>query len=188
MATTANTATALKTLSVEAEPSATYRSRPVAGGEATDNVVSLDAYLRELMPVDLSELAQDIVAQMLTEGRLEKVDIQYHLPNETVRVDVPRRQFAQVVEHMVATAAEAMKVLTDRTHMLRVIVEPADAFGDYGPRLRVQDTGASVIVEDAMQDAIESAEALGVKLAVKNRPAGGNIFVVELPPEPMASW
>jgi signal transduction histidine kinase len=188
MATTATTMTALKTLSVEAEPSAAYRPRPVVGAESFDNVVSLDAYLRETLPVELSELAQDVVAQMLTEGRLDNVDIQYHLPDESVRVDVPRRQFSQVVEHMVATAAEAMKVLAGRTHMLRVIVEPADAFGDYGPRLRVQDTGASVIIEDAMQAAIERAETLGAKLTVKNRPAGGNIFVVELPAEPMASW
>lgn len=180
----ATTATARTTQSVESQPNGT-QSRTQA---ATDNVFSLDAYLRETMPLDLSELTQDVVAQMLTEGRLEGVDVHYHLTQESVRVELPRRQFAQVIEHMVATAAAAMKVLADRSHVLRVIVEPADAFGDFGPRLRVQDTGASVIVEDEMQAAIERAETLGAKLTVKNRPTGGNIFTIELPANPMNSW
>ena len=186
MATTSTTATARKTLSVERETAGTSLPRTEV---ATENVVvALDAYLRETLPLDLSELAQDVVAQMLTEGRLENVDIHYHLPDEAVRVELPRRQFAQVIEHMVATAAEAMKALADRPHVLRVIVEPADEFGDYGPRLRVQDTGASVIVEDAMQAAIERAEKLGARLTVKNRPTGGNIFTVALPADPVVSW
>ncbi|WP_224244129.1 ATP-binding protein [Hyalangium gracile] len=184
MATSATTATARKTLSVE---SPTEMVAPQTA-PSLDNVVSLDAYLRETLPLDLSELAQDVVAQMLTEGRLDNVDIHYHLPTETVKVELPRRQFAQIIEHMVATAAAAMKALTDRAHVLRVIVEPADPFGDYGPRLRVQDTGASVIVEDAMQATIERAETLGTRLTVKNRPTGGNIFTVELPAEQVRSW
>lgn len=182
MATPATTATARKTLSVE---SGTAQPQTEAG---TDNVVSLDAYLRETLPLDLGELAQDVVAQMLTEGRLDNVDIHYHIASEPVRVELPRRQFSQIIEHMVGTAAEAMKALANRAHVLRVIVEPADPFGDYGPRLRVQDTGASVIVEDAMQAAIERAETLGAKLTVKNRPTGGNIFTVELPAEQVRSW
>lgn len=184
MMATPSTATARKTLSVENEPQGNL-SRSEMGA---DNVVSLDAYLRETLPLDLSELAQDVVAQMLTEGRLENVDILYHLPQEAVQVDLPRRQFAQVIEYLVATAAAAMKALANRAHVLRVIVEPADEFGDYGPRLRVQDTGASVIVEDAMQAAIERAQTLGTRLTVKNRPTGGNIFTLELPAEPMNSW
>jgi C4-dicarboxylate-specific signal transduction histidine kinase len=184
MATPATTATARKTLSVESQTGAAQPQTETR----LDNVVSLDAYLRETLPLDLGELAQDVVAQMLTEGRLDNVDIHYHLADEAVRVDLPRRQFAQIIEHMVATAAEAMKALANRAHVLRVIVEPADPFGDYGPRLRVQDTGASVIVEDAMQAAIERAETLGARLTVKNRPTGGNIFTVELPAEQARSW
>ena len=184
MATPATTATALKTLSVESQTDLAKALTEVR----TDNVVSLDAYLLETLPLDLSELAQDVVAQMLTEGRLDGVDIHYHLPDESVIVDLPRRQFSQIIEHMVATAAAAMKALADRSHVLRVIVEAADPFGDFGPRLRVQDTGASVIVEDAMQATIERADTLGTRLTVKNRPAGGNIFTVELPAEQVKSW
>jgi signal transduction histidine kinase len=180
----ATTAPARKTQSVESHTSAPLFRAKVGN----DNVFSLDAYLRETLPLDLSELAQDVVAQMLTEGRLENVDIHYHLTEESVRVELPRRQFAQIIEHMVATAAAAMQVLTDRPHVLRVIVEPADAFGDFGPRLRVQDTGASVIVEDELQATIERAETLGARMTVKNRPTGGNIFTVELPAKQMNSW
>jgi len=184
MVTPATTETALGTLSVENASPET--PRPQTEEVGLNSILS--AYLRETLPLDLSELAQDVVAQMLTDGRLENVDIHYHLPDERVSVELPRRQFAQVIEHMVTTAAEAMKALTDRSHVLRVIVETADPFGDYGPRVRVQDTGASVIVEDAMQATIERAETLGAKLTVKNRPTGGNIFTVELPAEQVRSW
>lgn len=153
-----------------------------------DNVVSLDAYLRETLPLDLSELTQDVVAQMLTEGQLDGVDIQYHLADEPVSVELPRRQFAEILQQMVSTAAAAMRAVTGRAHVLRVIVEPSDPFGDYGPRVRVQDTGASVLVEDALQQTIERAETLGATLTVKNRPTGGNIFTVELPAEQVRSW
>jgi hypothetical protein len=184
MATAAKTATARKTLSVESQTDAASPSNEVE----IHNVVSLDAYLRETLPLDLSELTQDVVAQMLTEGRLEGVDIHYHLPDESVSVELPRRQFAQIIEQMVATASVAMKAVSGRAHVLRVIVEPADPFGDYGPRVRVQDTGASIIVEDALQETIERADTLGAKLTVKNRPTGGNIFTVELPAEQVRSW
>jgi nitrate/nitrite-specific signal transduction histidine kinase len=52
----------------------------------------------------------------------------------------------------------------------------------------MQDTGASIIVEDSLQETIERAETLGAKLTVKNRPTGGNIFTVELPAEQVRSW
>jgi C4-dicarboxylate-specific signal transduction histidine kinase len=179
----ATTKTALEPVSVEpASPQASHTQSEVGLNSI------LSAYLRETLPLDLSELAQDVVAQMLTEGRLDNVDIHYHLPEERVSVELPRRQFSEVIEQMVTAAADAMKALTDRSHVLRVIVEDADPFGDFGPRLRVQDTGASVIVEDALQAAIERAETLGAKLTVKNRPMGGNIFTVELPPEQIRSW
>jgi hypothetical protein len=184
MAIPATQVAARTTLSVESPTPVA----PSANEGGLDNVVSLDAYLRETLPLDMSELTQDVVAQMLTEGRLDGVDIHYHLPDESVSVELPRRQFAEIIEQMVSTAASAMKAVADRAHVLRVIVEPADPFGDYGPRVRVQDTGASVIVEDALQLTVERAETLGAKLTVKNRPAGGNIFTVELPAEQVRSW
>ena len=185
MAIPATTEADRKTPSVESQPPVAPSTTPAAG---LDNVLLLDAYLRETLPLDLGELTQDVVAQMLTEGRLEGVDIHYHLSKESVSVELPRRQFGEIIEHMVATAAAAMKAVAGRAHVLRVIVEPADPFGDYGPRVRVQDTGASVLVEDALQQTIERAEALGAKLTVKNRPTGGNIFTVELPAEQVRSW
>lgn len=187
MATMAMTAAARKIQSLDTQAPAS-RARPV-DGEPLSNVVSLDALLRE-SPVDLVDLAQDVVAQMLTEGRLEQVEVLYHLPREPVQVELPRSELSAVVEQMVASAVEAMKTVTDRKHVLRVIVEPADAFGDYGPRLRVQDTGASVIIEDAMQAAMNAAEQMGAPLTVKPRPAGGNIFTVDVPASKVvnASW
>ncbi|KFE63522.1 HAMP domain-containing histidine kinase [Hyalangium minutum] len=184
MLTPAKTETALKTVAVE--PVSPQASPALQSEVGLTSILS--AYLRETLPLDLSELAQDVVAQMLTEGRLDGVDIHYHLPEERVSVELPRLQFAEILEQMVTAAAGAMKALTNRTHVLRVIVEDADPFGDFGPRLRVQDTGASVIVEDALQEAIERAETLGAKLTVKNRPMGGNIFTVELPAEQIRSW
>ncbi|MFL5343637.1 MAG: ATP-binding protein [Hyalangium sp.] len=186
MASPATTATARKTLSVESQ--AEVAPPTAAAAARMDNVVSLDAYLRETLPLDLSELTQDVVAQLLTEGQLDGVDIQYHLADEAVSVELPRRQFAPIIAQMVSTAAAAMKALAGRAHVLRVIVEASDPFGDYGPRVRVQDTGASVIVEDALRQTIERAETLGAKLTVKNRPTGGNIFTVELPAEQVRSW
>jgi signal transduction histidine kinase len=183
LVTPAMTETARTALSVEPLAPRVPLPRP-----RVDPADALSAYLRETLPLDLSELAQDVVAQMLTEGRLDNVDIHYHLSDEAVSVDLPRRQFTQVIEHMVASAAEAMKAVADKHHVLRVIVEPADPFGDYGPRLRVQDTGASIIVEESLQATIECAETLGAKLTVKNRPMGGNIFTVELPAEQVRSW
>ena len=183
MLTPATTETAFETVSVEP---VSPQASPTQSELGLNSILS--AYLRETLPLDLSELAQDVVAQMLTEGRLDNVDIHYHLPEERVSVELPRRQVSEVIEQMVAAAAGAMKAMKDRSHVLRVIVEDADPFGDFGPRLRVQDTGASVIVEDALQTAIERAETLGAKLTVKNRPMGGNIFTVELPAEQVRSW
>lgn len=183
MVTPATTETARKTPSVGAP--ASRGAPPLTQARATN---SLSAYLRETLPLDLSELAQDVVAQMLTEGRLDDVDIHYHLSDEAVSVDLPRHQFSQVVELMLATSAEAMKAAAGKQHVLRIIVEPADPFGDYGPRLRVQDTGASILVEDSLRETVERAETLGVTLTVKNRPTGGNIFTVELPAEQVRSW
>ncbi|MDY7228534.1 sensor histidine kinase [Hyalangium rubrum] len=187
MATMAMTAAARKTLSLE-NKSPAPRSRPV-DADTVSNVVSLESLLRE-SPVDLVDLAQDVVAQMLTEGRLEQVEVMYHLPEEPVQVNLPRSQLSAVVEQLVASAVEAMKAVADRKHLLRVIVEPADEFGDYGPRLKVQDTGAAVVIEDAMQAAIDAAEQMGAALTVKPRPTGGNMFTVDVPTAKVvnASW
>jgi hypothetical protein len=74
-----------------------------------------------------------------------------------------------------------MKTVAPRHRVLRVIVEPADAFGDYGPRVKVQDTGGSVVIEDGMRLAIDRAESLGAALTVKPRVTGGNLFTVDVP-------
>jgi C4-dicarboxylate-specific signal transduction histidine kinase len=172
----ATTATARKTLSVE---NPAPRSRP-ASSEPASHVVSLDALLCE-SPVDLVDLVQDVVAQLLTEGRLEQVEVMYHLPEEPVRVELPRTPLSQVLEQLVVSASEAMKTVAPRHRVLRVIVEPADAFGDYGPRVKVQDTGGSVVIEDGMRLAIDRAESLGAALTVKPRVTGGNLFTVDVP-------
>jgi signal transduction histidine kinase len=182
----ATTAAARKTLSVENQ---TPRVRG-ASAEPMGQVVSLEALLRE-SPVDLVDLVQDVVAQLLTEGRLEQVEVKYHLPEESVLVDLPRTELSQVLEQLVASACEAMKTVAPLHRVLRVIVEPADAFGDYGPRVKVQDTGGSVVIEDGLQLAIARAEELGTSLTVKTRPTGGNLFTVDVPVAkvvPSASW
>jgi hypothetical protein len=187
MATTATTATARKALSLDSQALHRMRSFPVEGGEATNNVVSLEAYLRESLPVELGPVAEEVIGQMAGEGRLEGIEVLYHLAEEPVQVELPRRSFEQVVELLAAASAQAMQGVVGKPHVLRVIVEAADAFGDYGPRLRMQDTGEAVPA--ATLDAVaERVEKLGAKLMVKHRPSGGNVFVVELPPEELASW
>ncbi|EAU68184.1 ATP-binding protein [Stigmatella aurantiaca] len=187
MATTATTATARKALSVDSQALNRMRTLPVEGGEATNNVVSLEAYLRESLPVELGALAKEVVEQMIGEDRLTGVEVMYHLPEESVQAELPRRQFEQVVEQLVAASAQSMRLVTGKPHVMRVIVEAADDFGDYGPRLRLQDTGAALLSE-TLDAVAERVEKLGAKLTVKSRPSGGNIFVVELPPEELASW
>src|SRR5689334_4074831 len=98
LVTPATKETARQTLAVEPPASPVSLRQPEAGTTG-----ALSAYLRETLPLDLGELAQDVVAQMLTEGRLNDVDIHYHLSDETVSVDLPRRQFAQILEHLVAS-------------------------------------------------------------------------------------
>ncbi|WP_093516650.1 HAMP domain-containing histidine kinase [Stigmatella erecta] len=187
MATTATTATPRKALSVDSQALHRMRSFPVEGGEATNNVVSLEAYLRESLPVELGRVAEEVIGQMAGEGLLAGIEVLYHLAEETVQVDLPRRPFEQVVELLVAASAQAMQGVAGKPHVLRVIIEAADAFGDYGPRLRLQDTGEAVSAA-TLEAVAERVEKLGAKLTVKNRPSGGNIFVVELPPEELASW
>jgi signal transduction histidine kinase len=181
----ATTAAARKTLSVET-PAQRARS---ANAEPVSHVVSLEALLRE-SPVDLVDLVQDVVAQLLTDGRLEQVEVKYHLPEEPVRVDLARTQLSQVLEQLVVSASEAMKTVAPLHRVLRVIVEPADAFGDYGPRVKVQDTGGSVVIEDGLQLAIARAEELGTALTVKPRPTGGNLFTLNVPAQKVvtSSW
>ncbi|HEX8698599.1 MAG TPA: ATP-binding protein [Myxococcaceae bacterium] len=181
----ATTAAARRTLSVETPA---QRTRPAAA-EPASNVVSIEALLRE-SPVDLVDLVQDVVAQLLTEGRLEQVEVKFHLPEEPVRVNLARTQLSQVLEQLVASACEAMKTVAPLHRVLRVIVEEADAFGDYGPRVKVQDTGGSVVIEDGIQLAISRAEELGTALTVKPRPTGGNLFTLDVPAEKVvtSSW
>jgi len=185
MTTMATTAAARKTLAVETH---TQRARP-ASTEPASRVVSLEALLRE-SPVDLVDLVQDVVAQLLTEGRLEQVEVKFHLPEEPVRVDLPRTQLSQVLEQLVSSACEAMKTVAPLHRVLRVIVEPTDAFGDYGPRVKVQDTGGSLQIEDGIRLAITRAEQLGTALTVKPRPTGGNLFTLDVPVKKVvdASW
>jgi signal transduction histidine kinase len=187
MATTATMATPRKALSVESQALQRMRPLPVEGAEATNNVVSLEAYLRESLPVDLGGVAREVIEQMTGGGHLEGIEVLYHLPEESVQVELPRRPVEQVVELLVAASTQAMRGVVGKPHILRVIVETADAFGDYGPRLRLQDTGEAVSAA-SLEAVAERVEKLGAKLTVKNRPSGGNIFVVELPPEELASW
>src|SRR3712207_3198968 len=140
---TMTTAAAGKNLSGETPA---QRARP-GSAEPASNVVAIETLLRD-SAVDLVHLVQDVLAKLLTEGRLKQVEVKYHLPEEPVRVELPRTQLSQVLEQLVASASEAMKTVAPLHRVLRVVVEPADAFGDYGPRVKVQDTGGSVVIED----------------------------------------
>src|SRR5262245_52001564 len=100
LVTPATTETARGTLSGEAAVRNVDAPAPQVG---TASHLAMAAYLGDTLPLDLSELTQDVVAQLLTEGRLENVAIHYHLPDECVLVEVPQRLFAGVIAQMVAT-------------------------------------------------------------------------------------
>lgn len=162
---------------------------------------------KDIQRVDLRELTRGLVERMKTEGRLGHVELRFHMPDEPVRLTLNRRQLEAVLMQLLANAADALEDVTDRARVVRLIVEPADDFGDYGPRILVQDTGVGIF-PDELQAIFEPyyttkqpqkgaglgltvartlVESMGGELTVRSRVNLGSTFTVELP-EPMVSW
>lgn len=162
---------------------------------------------KDMQRVDLRELTRGVVDRMKAEGRLGHVELRYHMPDEPVRLTFNRRQLEAVLVQLIANAADALEDVTDRARVVRLIVEPADDFGDYGPRILVQDTGIGIF-PDELQAIFEPyyttkaaqkgaglgltvartlVESMGGELTVRSRVNLGSTFTVELP-EPMVSW
>jgi signal transduction histidine kinase len=188
----------LKKLGVAGEQLRLHGQHLVALGQPTP---------KDMQRVDLSELARSVVERMQAEGRLGEVEVRFHEPEEPVRQTLNRRQLDAVLVQLLANAADALEHVTDRARVIRVIVEPADDFGDYGPRLLVQDTGIGIF-PDELQAIFEPyyttkspekgaglgltvartlVESMGGELTVRSRVNLGSTFAVELP-EPLISW
>jgi signal transduction histidine kinase len=188
----------LKKLGVAGEQLRLYGQHLVALGQPSP---------KDIQRLDLSELARTVVERLRDEGRLGTVDVRFHLPEEPVRQTVNRRQLDAVLVQLLTNAADSLEQVTDRARVIRVIVEPADDFGDFGPRLLVQDTGIGIF-PDELQVIFEPyyttkapergaglgltvartlVESMGGELTVRSRVNLGSTFTVELP-EPLISW
>lgn len=162
---------------------------------------------KDVQRVDLRVLARSVAERVREEGRLGHVEVRYHFPNEPVLLTANRRQLDAVLTQLLANAADALEHVTDRARIVRVIVEQADDFGDWGPRLLVQDTGIGVF-PDELQAIFEPyyttkppekgaglgltvartlVESMGGELTARSRVNLGSTFTVELP-EPQVSW
>lgn len=162
---------------------------------------------KDVRRVDLRELARDVTERLRSEGRLGDAEVRYHLPDEPVLTAVNCRQLDAVLVQLLANAADSLEHVSDRQRLIRVIVEEADDFGDWGPRLRVQDTGIGIF-PDELQAVFEPyyttrpaekatglgltvartlVESMGGELTVRSRVNLGSTFTVELP-EPLSSW
>ncbi|XXF76572.1 response regulator [Myxococcaceae bacterium GXIMD 01537] len=162
---------------------------------------------KDIQRCDLRELARTVVERMQAEGRLGHTEVRFHVPEEPVRLTVNRRQLDAVLVQLVANAADALEHVRDRARVVRLIVEAADDFGDWGPRILVQDTGIGIF-PDELQAIFEPyyttkppekgaglgltvartlVESMGGELTVRSRVNLGSTFSVELP-EPLVSW
>lgn len=156
---------------------------------------------------DLRELVPCVVERLRASGRLGSAEVEVLLPEDPVGVLFSRRQLEQVLEELLSNAADAVEDVKDRPRRIHVGVELPDTFGDFGPRLFVQDTGTGIF-EDALQAIFEPhyttkppekaaglgltvaralVEAMGGTLTVHSRVNLGSTFTVELP-EQTVSW
>lgn len=162
---------------------------------------------QDMQRMDLRELARSVAVRMQSEERLGPVELRYHLPQEPVMLTVNRPRLETVVEQLLANAADALEHVTDRARIIRVIVELADDFGDYGPRILIQDTGIGIFPDElqaifapyyttkppekgaglGLTVARALVKSMGGELTVRSRVNLGSTFTVELP-EPMVSW
>ncbi len=162
---------------------------------------------RDMQRFDLRELVAGVVERLRAAGRLGEAEVTVVLPEEPVSGVFHRRRLEQVLEALVSNAADAVEDVKDRPRRIHVGVEVPDAFGDFGPRLFVQDTGIGIF-EDELQAIFapyyttkppEKAAGLGLtvaralveamdgQLTVHSRINLGSTFTVELP-EQTASW
>jgi signal transduction histidine kinase len=162
---------------------------------------------KDVQRVDLRVLARSVAERVREEGRLGHVELRYHLPNEPVLLTINRRQLDAVLTQLLANAADALEQVSDRARIVRVIVEQADDFGDWGPRILIQDTGVGVFPDElqavfapyyttkppekgaglGLTVARTLVESMGGELTVRSRVNLGSTFTVELP-EPQVSW
>lgn len=162
---------------------------------------------KDVQRTDLRVLARSVAERVREEGRLGHVELRFHLPNEPVLLTINRRQLDAVLTQLLANAADALEQVSDRARIVRVIVEQADDFGDWGPRILIQDTGVGVFPDElqavfapyyttkppekgaglGLTVARTLVESMGGELTVRSRVNLGSTFTVELP-EPQVSW
>lgn len=154
---------------------------PVAVLEGTD-----------VQHLDLCALARHAVALLHATGRVERSRVRLELPDEPVFARASRRRLEQVLLQLIPQAVEAQASLELPARAIRLMVEPPDDFGDYGPTLRVRYNAADSASRANLTGVDELVESLGGQLTEKRLGLTGITVTVELPessPEPgTASW
>lgn len=150
----------------------------------------------DVQRVDLCALARHAVALLHATGHVAPTEVQLELPDEPVFARVSQRRMEQVMLHLMASAVEARRSGEASARAVRLMVEPQDDFGDYGPtfRLRYVAGTPSEEVRSASEEGLavarELVELLGGTFAVKSHGLTGSTVTVsvELPDQGTASW
>lgn len=120
------------------------------GKRAADMVARLrKLYLKKEMqpePLDLNEIAREVVALLLTELQQNRVLVRYELAEDLPPVRGDRIQLQQVILNLLRNASDSMCAIEDRPRELLIKTKPGDAGT---AALSVTDTGSGFSAQDA---------------------------------------
>ncbi len=153
----------------------------------------------DVLRVDVADVVCNAVELLSATRRLRGIQLSLELPEEPVPAHVSHRRLQQVVLLLLAHAADAAD-----GQGVRVVVEPADDFGELPSRFQFQVSGARLSARELqavllspmlvgplhrkLARARELTEAIGGTLTVASDAERGLTVTVELPPPGMLSW
>ncbi|MFY0570534.1 sensor histidine kinase [Archangium lansingense] len=167
------------------------RQTTVTSDEGRDHlsaVSSLDG--ADVQNLDLCALARHALALLHATGHVESTEVGLELPDEPVFARVSRRRMEQVMLHLLTDAVQERRSMGATARAVRLVVEPQDDFGDYGPTLQVRYAARGGEPLPGLTAARELVESLGGQLAVKTHGLTGTTVTisVELEDQGTASW
>ena len=146
--------------------------------------------------LNTNELLRETIALVRSELEAVEIMVEFHLAAQLPLISAHRGQLQQVILNIVANATDAMRMVTDRTRVLRVESKP---FGSNSIEVTVQDSGTG-IEPDNMDRIFETffttksndmgmglaicksiVEAHGGVLSVSAAVPRGSVFRVTLP-------